>query len=157
MGFLLSLHSTYHPGCSQLHARSSAPFVPMLAYNWICSWSTLSHIGALEATISLWSKRGHCCLQGFWLPRVSLPQPLPPPPRFCSGNLCSFKTLENLYSSLFSVQGTLEFQGTPTEGWWGQRKSHPWLPLWHMGEQTQPCNVFEPVQCKHLNDSEIWS
>lgn len=23
-----------------------------------------------EATISLWSKRGHCCLPGFWLPQV---------------------------------------------------------------------------------------
>lgn len=35
-----------------------------------------------------------------------LPQPLPSPPWFYSGNLCSFKTPENLYSSLFSVQET---------------------------------------------------
>lgn len=77
MGFLLSLHSACYPACSQLHSRSSAPFVPILAYNWMCSWSTLSHIGALEATISLWSKRRTLLPERLLAAPGLLPQPLP--------------------------------------------------------------------------------
>lgn len=65
---------------------------------------------------------------------------------------------EDLYSSLSSAQGTYEFQVTRTEkADVAGGKTGPWLPPWHMGEQTQPRDSFEPAWCRCLSDSEILS
>lgn len=131
-----------------------------VAYSWVCSWSTLSPISALETTVSLGSRSRYRCPQS-WIAKSSclnLSHHHQGHGRRSTQSASAHLGPSHRGSSLKPLlcPRDLWISHDPNRGGW-QREQEPVRDSQGNTEQIQPCDTFEPAQCRSLSDSEILS